>query len=63
MPSRSWSEASCDELDRLADAKAVGFGIDDADIQSLRGGVGRDVAHAEHGQREVVCPGTQAVVT
>ena len=47
----------------LIDAQAQRFGVDDADVEALGCGVGSDVAHAEHWQREVVGPGPETVVT
>lgn len=43
-----------DDVDGVVDAQAVGLGVQDADVEALRGGVGGQVAHAEHRQGEVV---------
>ena len=43
-----------DDADGGLDAESVGFGVEYADVEAARSGVGCEVAHAEHGQGEVV---------
>lgn len=52
-----------DDARCLRDAETVGFGVEDAYVETADFlGVRSDVRHAQHGQRVVVGPGPQPVV-
>ena len=51
-----------DQIDANTKAETMRFGVEHANVEPLGGGIGSEVAHAEHGQGEIVDPRTLRVV-